>query len=209
MNHATLALADRVTDRRLDDAALDVLFREARTHNAWSTDAVPLARLRDIYELMKWGPTSVNGNPARLVFLTSDRAKARLLPALMPRNVDKTRTAPVVVIVAYDTAFHQQLPHLLPHAVDAPAMFANNPELTRETAERNSALQGAYFMLAARALGLDCGPMSGFDAAAVNREFFPDGRWKVNFLCNLGYGDPSGLFPRSPRLDFETACRVI
>jgi 3-hydroxypropanoate dehydrogenase len=200
---------DALTSRRLDDSALDVLFRGARTYNVWRSEPIPEARLRDIYELMKWGPTSANGSPVRLLFLTSEAARARVLPALSPGNLEKTRTAPVVVIVAYDTAFHEQLPFLFPHATAMPARFASNPTLTRESAERNSALQGAYFMIAARALGFDCGPMSGFDADAVNREFFPDGRWRVNFLCNLGHGDPSGLRPRLPRLDFGTACRVI
>jgi 3-hydroxypropanoate dehydrogenase len=202
------ATLDPVASRRLDDAALDVIFRKARTSNAWLPAPVPESLLEEVYDLFKWGPTSANCSPARVVFLTTDEAKARLLPALAPANVEKSRTAPVVAIIAYDTAFYDKLPELLPH-VDARSWFAGNPQLARETAERNSALQGAYLMIAARALGLDCGPMSGFDPDAVNREFFGDGRWKVNFICNLGYGDPAGVHPRSPRLDFETACGVL
>jgi 3-hydroxypropanoate dehydrogenase len=142
------------------------------------------------------------------VFLESEAAKARLLPALAPLNVEKTKAAPVSVIIAWDTEFHENLPKLFPHA-DMRSYFVGKQSLIDETAFRNSSLQGAYFMLAARALGLDCGPMSGFDPTKVNAEFFPDGKWKANFLCNLGYGDPSKLFPRSPRLEFDEACRVL
>ena len=194
---------------RLDEAALDTLFRQARTHSVWQPKDVSVDLLRDIYDLARLGPTSANTSPARFVFLKSDEAKARLLPALSSTNVEKSRTAPVVVIVAYDTAFYEQLPGLFPHNPNARDWFAGNPSLAEETAFRNSTLQGAYFMLAARALGLDCGPMSGFDAEKVNAEFFPEGQWKVNFLCNLGYGDATKLFPRSPRLDFDEACVVL
>jgi 3-hydroxypropanoate dehydrogenase len=154
------------------------------------------------------GPTSANSSPARFVFLQSEAAKARLLPALAPLNVEKTKAAPVTVIVAWDTEFYEKLPQLVPHA-DARSFFVGNQALIEETTIRNSSLQGGYFILAARAVGLDCGPMSGFDGAKVNAEFFPDGKWKVNFLCNLGYGDHSKLFPRNPRLEFEEACRVL
>ncbi|MCS6777302.1 MAG: malonic semialdehyde reductase [Chloroherpetonaceae bacterium] len=193
---------------RLDDAALDLLFREARTHTHWLPRPVSVELLREVYNLARMGPTSANLAPARFVFLTTDTAKARLLPALAPGNVEKSRTAPVVVIIAYDTEFYENAPRLFPHT-DARSWFAGKPELIQETAFRNGTLQGAYFILAARALGLDCGPMSGFDAEKVNAEFFPDGRWKVNFLCNLGYGDHSRLHPRNPRLDFEEACQVL
>jgi 3-hydroxypropanoate dehydrogenase len=193
---------------KIPSEALDQLFRQARTHNAWLPARVPLSALREAYELARWGPTSANSSPARFLFLESEAAKARLLPALAPLNVEKTKAAPVTAIVAWDAEFHEKLPKLFPHA-DMRSYFVGKPALIEETAFRNSSLQGAYFMPAARAVGLDCGPMSGFDAAKVNAEFFPHGKWKVNFLCNLGYGDHSKLFPRSPRLEFEEACRVL
>jgi 3-hydroxypropanoate dehydrogenase len=152
-------------------------------------------------------PTSANCSPARIVFVRSGEAKARLRATLAPGNVDKTMAAPVTAIVAHDLEFHEQLPRLFPHA-DARSWFAGNDELIRTTAFRNGTLQGAYLVLAARAVGLDCGPMSGFDAAALDAAFFPGTSWRSNFLCNLGYGDPTGLFPRSPRLAFEEACRL-
>jgi 3-hydroxypropanoate dehydrogenase len=194
--------------RRVDERVLEVLFREARTHNAWLPQAVPEGVLREAYDLAKMGPTSANASPARFVFLTTEAAKERLVPALMPGNVDKTRSAPVTVIVAQDMEFYEQLPRLMPF-FDARGWFVGNPALIADTAMRNSSLQGAYFMLAARALGLDCGPMSGFDAGKVDAEFFPDGRWRANFICNLGYGDPAALHPRAPRLAFEEACLVL
>jgi 3-hydroxypropanoate dehydrogenase len=187
---------------------LDQLFREARTHSAWLPKRVSIEKLREAYELARMGPTSANSSPARFVFLESEAAKARLLPALAPLNVEKTKAAPVTAIVAWDTEFHEKLPKLFPHA-DMRSYFVGNKALIDETAFRNSSLQGAYFILAARAVGLDCGPMSGFDPARVNAEFFPDGKWKANFLCNLGYGDSSKLFPRNPRLEFDEACRVL
>ena len=193
---------------RLSDESLDQLFREARTHSSWRPEPVPVSVLQEIYELVRLGPTSANASPARFLFLTTDEAKSRLLPALMPGNVEKTQKAPVVVIVAWDTEFYEKLPQLFPQR-DIRAVFVGNQALIDETVFRNSSLEGAYFILAARALGLDCGPMSGFDAGKVNAEFFPDGKWKANFLCNLGYGDPSGLFPRNPRLEFDEACRVL
>jgi 3-hydroxypropanoate dehydrogenase len=188
--------------------ALDQLFRQARTHSAWLPKRVSVETLREVYELARMGPTSANSTPARFVFLESEAAKARLLPALAPLNVEKTKAAPVTVIVAWDTEFYEKLPKLFPHA-DMRSHFVGNKALIDETAFRNSSLQGGYFILAARAVGLDCGPMSGFDPAKVNAEFFPDGKWKVNFLCNLGYGDRSKLFPRNPRLEFGEACRVL
>jgi 3-hydroxypropanoate dehydrogenase len=193
---------------KLSDDALNQLFRQARTHNAWLPKHVPVEALREAYELARWGPTSANSSPARFVFLESEAAKARLLPALAPLNVEKTKVAPVTVIVAWDTEFYEKLPKLLPQK-DMRSYFAGNQALAEETAFRNSSLQGGYFILAARAVGLDCGPMSGFDKAKVNAEFFPDGKWEVNFLCNLGYGDHSQLFPRNPRLEFDEACKVL
>ena len=160
-----------------------------------------------MYDLFKMGPTSGNGCPARVVFLKSPAAKARLLPALAPGNVGKTRSAPLTAIVAYDLDFYEKLPQLNP-SMDVKT-FAGQPDLIQETAFRNSSLQGAYLIIAARALGLDCGPMSGFDAEKVNAEFFPEGKWRANFICNLGHGDPSQLRPRLPRLNFEEACRLL
>jgi len=192
----------------LSTEGLDLLFRAARTHNAWLVEPVSDDTLRQLYALMKWGPTSTNCCPARVLFLRTPEAKQRLLPALAPGNVEKTKSAPVTAIIGYDVEFYEQLPKLFPHA-DARAWFVNAPDLAEATAQRNSALQGAYLMLAARALGLDCGPMSGFDSAKVDQAFFPDGRIKTNFLCNLGHGDASKLFPRSPRLEFDEACKLL
>ena len=192
----------------LDAAALDLLFREARTYTAWLPRPIADDQLHAIYDLFKWGPTSANCCPARILFLKSEEAKARLLPTLAANNIDKSKTAPVVAVIAYDLEFYDKLPELYP-AVDARAWFAGKPDVIESTAFRNSALQGAYFMLAARAQGLDCGPMSGFDADKLNAEFFPDGKWRVNFICNLGYGDAGKLFPRNPRLAFDSACRIL
>jgi 3-hydroxypropanoate dehydrogenase len=200
------ALAERKTP--LSETALNRLFTEARTHSAWLPEPVPVELLRKAYGLARLGPTSANSLPARFVFLTTPGAKARLKPALSPGNVDKTMAAPVTVIIAWDTEFHEKLPRLFPQ-FDMRSFFVGNQALIEETALRNSSLQAAYFILAARALGLDCGPMSGFDAGKVNAEFFPDGKWKVNLLCNLGYGDHSKLFPRNPRLEFEEAATIL
>ena len=188
--------------------AFDQLFREARTHSTWLPEPVPVELLRKAYELARLGPTSANGSPARFVFLTTPGAKALLKPVLAPGNVDKTMAAPVTAIVAWDTEFHENLPKLFPQA-DMRSYFIGNQALIDQTAFRNSSLQAAYFVLAARALGLDCGPMSGFDADKLNTEFFPDGKWKVNLLCNLGYGDPSKLYPRNPRLNFEETSVIL
>src|SRR5580658_5872356 len=187
---------------------IDQILREARTHNVWLPQPVSPELLRKAYELAAFGPTSANTTPARFVFLTTSQAKERLRPALAAANVDKTIAAPVTVIIAWDTEFHEKLPKLFPHK-DMRSVFAGKPGLLEATAFRNGSLEGGYFIIAARALGLDCGPMSGFDQAKVDAEFFPDGKWKSNFLCNLGYGDPSKLFPRSPRLEFEEACLVL
>lgn len=192
----------------LDAAALDQLFREARSQNAWLERDVPDALLHDLYELFKWGPTAANGCPARLVFVKSDAAKARLKPTLAEGNVKKSMTAPVVCVVAYDLEFFEQLPKLFPHT-DARSWYVDSPASAEKAAFRNGTLQGGYLIMAARALGLDCGPMSGFDADKLNAEFFPDGKWKVNFICGLGYGDPAGLFPRLPRLDFDEAAAIV
>jgi 3-hydroxypropanoate dehydrogenase len=194
--------------KRISADSLDQLFRQARTQNGWRPEAVSAELLKEVYALASLGPTSANSSPARFVFLTTPQAKERLRPALSPGNLDKTMAAPVTVIVAWDTEFYEKLPQLFPGR-DMRSVFAEKPALIQETAFRNSALQGAYLMLAARALGLDCGPMSGFDQQKVNAEFFPDGKWKANFLCNLGYGDPAKLFPRNPRLSFDEACRVL
>ncbi len=194
--------------KKISSESLDQVFREARTHWVWRPEPVPIELLKEAYSLAALGPTSANSSPARFVFITTPEAKARLLPAVAPGNVEKTKTAPVTVIIAYDIEFHERLPLLFP-ARDMRSIFAGNAALIQETAFRNGTLQGGYFVLAARALGLDCGPMSGFDQQKVNAEFFPDGKWKANFLCNVGYGDPSKLFPRNPRLKFEEACLVL
>ncbi len=188
---------------------LDLLFRKARTHNVWLDKPVDDALLRQVYDLAKMGPTSANMCPLRIVFVKSREAKERLRPALDAGNVDKTMKAPVTAILAMDVHFYDQLPKLFPHA-DARAWFKDLPENVLEyIALRNSSLQGAYFMLAARALGLDCGPMSGFNNAKVDAEFFAGTTVKSNFLCNLGYGDVSKLHPRSPRLSFDEACKIV
>jgi 3-hydroxypropanoate dehydrogenase len=192
----------------ISQEALDQLFRDARSHSSWLSEPMPVELLRKAFELARLGPTSANASPGRFVFLTTPDAKARLKPVLAPGNVDKTMAAPVTVIVAWDTEFHENLPKLFPQA-DMRSYFAGNQALITESAFRNSSLQAAYFILAARALGLDCGPMSGFDAAKLNAAFFPDGKWKVNLLCNLGYGDPSKLHPRNPRLNFEEAAVIL
>ena len=193
----------------LNSEALDILFRQARTHNTWLSQPVSDDLLRQIYDLMKWGPTSANTSPARIVYLRTAQAKERLRPALSPTNVDKTMQAPVTAILAYDLQFHEHLPKLFPNNPAMRERFAKAPEMAQINAFRNGTLQGGYFILAARALGLDCGPMSGFDNAKVDAEFFPDSRVKSNFLCNLGYGDHSKLFPRNPRLDFDEACQLL
>ena len=192
----------------LPDVGLDILFREARTHNGWLDKPVSDTLLQAIFELAKMGPTSANCSPMRVVFVKSREAKERLRPALSAGNMEKTLTAPVTAILAYDLEFYEHLPKLFPQT-DARPWFTGKPELIQATAFRNGSLQGAYFITAARALGLDCGPMSGFDNAKVDAEFFPDGKVKSNFLCNVGYGDPSKLFPRNPRFAFEEVCRIV
>lgn len=195
----------------IDDRALDVLFRHARTANGFTAEPVTDAQLRQLYDLLKMAPTSANCQPARFVFLRSAPARERLRPALSAGNLEKTLNAPVTAIIAYDTRFHEHLPRLFPHNQAAKSWFdGDEKKAARETAAfRNGTLQGAYFILAARAVGLDCGPMSGFDNAKLDAEFFPDGRFRSNFLCNLGVGDPSKLFARSPRFDFDDICQVL
>ncbi|HEX4593483.1 MAG TPA: malonic semialdehyde reductase [Bryobacteraceae bacterium] len=193
----------------LDDQALDILFRKARTHIFWLDKPVSDDLLRQVYDLMRWGPTSANSSPGRILFLRTREAKERLRPALSPTNVDKTMQAPVTAIIAYDLKFYEHLPRLFPNNPAARDWFSGNPQLAEITAFRNGTLQGGYFILAARALGLDCGPMSGFDNAKVDAEFFLGTSLKSNFVCNLGYGDASKLFPRNPRLDFDEACKLL
>ena len=194
----------------LDDQALDTLFRRARTQNGFLERPVSDAQLRELYDLMKWGPTTMNSQPARLVFVRTKAGKDKLAPALSAGNLDKTMKAPATVIIAYDLRFYENLPHTFPNNPKAKAAFESEEKKShvQTTAMRNGSLQGAYLILAARALGLDCGPMSGFDNAKVDAAFFPDGRTKSNFLCNLGYGDPSKVFPRNPRLAFDEACTL-
>ena len=187
--------------------SLDVIFNDARTYNGWQDKPVSDALLKQAYDLTKMAPTSANCQPMRVIFLSSDEAKAKLKPALAEGNVDKTMAAPVVAIIAHDMEFYERLPKYFPHT-DAKSWFVGNDELIRETAFRNGSLQGAYFMLAARAVGLDCGPMSGFDTDKVNETFFKGTSYKANFLCNLGYGDESSLFPRAPRPDFDECCEI-
>jgi 3-hydroxypropanoate dehydrogenase len=193
---------------QLDDRSLDLIFREAHTHSAWLDKPVSDTLLQQVYDLMKWAPTSANSSPARIVFVRSAAAKQRLLAAMAPGNVEKTRAAPVTAIIAYDTEFYDKLPKLFPQA-DARSWFAGNQPLIDTTAFRNGTLQGAYLIIAARALGLDAGPMSGFDNAKVDKEFFPGGKVKSNFIINLGYGDHAKLFPRNPRLTFAEAAQIL
>jgi len=192
----------------LENHALEQLFLSARTHNGWQNKAVSEELLRKLYDLLKFAPTSANASPARFLFLTSKEAKEKLKPFLLEGNVEKTMQAPVTVVIGYDVNFYEHLPFLFPHT-DAKAWFIGNEALIEETAFRNSSLQGGYLIMAARALGLDCGAMSGFDKEKVNATFFPEGNVKVNFLCNLGYGDPEKLFPRSPRFSFEQVCQIL
>ena len=192
----------------LDTNALSILFTQARTHNGWLNKPVSNSQLAEIYELMKWGPTSANCSPARIVFVRSAEQKAKLLSCMDPGNIEKTRTAPVTAIIGMDLEFYEKLPQLFPHT-NAKSWFIGKQSLIETTAFRNSSLQGGYFILAARAVGLDVGPMSGFDASKVESLFFAGTQTKANFICNLGYGDASQLFPRSPRLTFDEACSII
>ena len=190
----------------LEDKALDTIFRNARTQNSLLGE-VSDAQLRSLYELLKWGPTTMNTQPARFVFVRSKEGKEKLRPALSPGNLDKTMAAPVTAIVAFDLRFYEFLPKSFPNNPNAKGVFEGKDATNEIVCLRNGSLQGAYLIIAARSLGIDTGPMSGFDNAKVDAAFFPDGRWKSNFLCNLGRGDPAKIFPRNPRLSFEEACR--
>jgi len=192
----------------VNDEALDTIFRCARSQNKWLDKPVSPALLMAVYDLMRFGPTSANISPARIVFVVSPEAKARLKPHLLPTNIEKTMTAPAVAIVGYDLDFPDHLPRLFPHNPGAKDWF-NDPAHRQTTAFRNGSLQGGYLIIAARALGLDCGPMSGFSNDGVDREFFAGTNVRSNFICGLGYGDPSGLFERNPRLSFDEACKIL
>ncbi len=206
----TAAAVSEAEERRgIDEAALEAIFRSARTHNRFHDEPVSDQTIEALYELLKWGPTSANCSPARFMFLRTREAKERLRPTLSPGNVEKTMAAPLTVIVAYDQKFYERLHYLFPHSPDARTWFADNEAFSAETAFRNGTLQGAYLIIAARAVGLDCGPMSGFDKAKVDEEFFAYRGWKSNFLCNLGHGNPDGLFARLPRLEFSEACELL
>jgi 3-hydroxypropanoate dehydrogenase len=191
----------------ISQESISQLFTAARTHHAWKDWPVPDGLLHEIYDLAKWGPTSANCSPMRIVFVKSKSEKEKLLPAVTGSNIEQVRAAPVTAIIAYDQKFYDHLPTLFP-AFDARSMFASNPSLSEQTAFRNGSLQGAYFILAARALGLDAGPMSGFDNAKVDQAFLEKTSWKSNFLCNIGYGDAAKLHPRGPRLSFDQACII-
>ncbi|MEO1198328.1 MAG: malonic semialdehyde reductase [Pseudomonadota bacterium] len=193
----------------IDDAALDQIFRSARTYNVWQDKPVSDATLMALADLLKMGPTSANCSPARVVFVTSDDAKARLKPHLDGGNADKTMAAPATAIIGYDMTFYEHMHELFPHNLEARSWFEGKPDVIKSTAFRNGTLQGAYLIIAARSLGLDCGPMSGFSNSGVDQEFFAGTEVKSNFLCNLGYGDPDSLFPRSPRFDFDKFCSIV
>ena len=197
-----------IKTQSITEEALEQIFIKARTHSVWLAEPVSDELLHRIYDLMKWGPTSANCCPARIVFVKSREAKGKLLPCMAEGNVEKTKAAPVTAIIAQDMEFYEKLPKLFPPA-PARSWFAGNQPLIESTAFRNGSLQGAYFMIAARSLGLDCGPMSGFDNAKVDASFFHGTSWKSNFICNLGYGDSGKLYPRSPRLGFEEACKIL
>ena len=193
----------------ISSEAAQQLFSSARTFNTFLAKEVSEQTLRDLYELMKWGPTSANLSPARVLFVKNGPQKDKLIACLSPTNVDKVKSAPVTAVLAFDQKFYDQTQKLFPHAPQYREVFANNPALSEATAFRNSSIQGGYFILAARALGLDCGPMSGFDNKKLDETFFSESSWKSNFICNLGYGDPAKLMPRLPRLSFEEACQII
>lgn len=194
--------------KMVDDQALDTLFRNARTYNNWQDKPVSDQQLRTLYNLVKKGPTSANCCPARFIFIHTPEAKARLIPHMDEGNVEKTKAAPVTAIIAYDLDFYEYMPKLFPHT-DAKSWFVGKPDYIQETAFRNGTLQGGYLIMAARALGLDCGPISGFNKKTLKDEFFPDKNWSADFLCNIGYGSDEGLFPRSPRFDFDEVCEIL
>jgi 3-hydroxypropanoate dehydrogenase len=193
----------------LNDTAQDQLFRTARTRNGWTDESIPEALIREVYDLSKWGSTSANCSPARYVWIGSAEAKERLKPLLLPNNVEKTMSAQWTVIVAWDEVFFDKIPELFPHNPGARDWFNGSPEVTFDAGFRNGTLQGAYLMMAARALGLDCGPMSGFNKVGVDEAFLAGTTWKSNFLCNIGYGTDANLFGRLPRLSFDDACKIV
>ena len=195
--------------KALDDSALDIIFREARTQNAWKDTPLTAETLKGVYDLTKWGATSANCFPMRLIFAHSQTEKDRLATMVLDGNVPKVKGAGAVAIIGHDLEFYEQIPRLFPHAPEAREWFAHDAAVAEATAFRNGSLQGAYLMIAARALGLDCGPMSGFDNAAVDEAYFPDGKVKSNFLCALGHGDPDAIFARSPRPDFDEVCKIL
>jgi len=195
--------------RQADPQSCKLILTEARSHNGWVDGPVSEAQLRALYDLAKWGPTSMNQQPARYLFITAEEAREKLRPCLAPSNVEKTMTAPVVAIVCYDEAFYDNLPRLFPKNDKARDLFAGNRELALENAIRNGTLQGAYFMIAARAVGLDCAPISGFNRHEVDRLFFEGTTWRTNFICGLGHGDPAKLGARLPRLDFDEVARML
>lgn len=192
----------------LNEDTLDTLFRNARSHNSWLDKSVSKTQIQQIYTLMKFGPTAANNCPARITFVQSNKAKENLKPHLDKGNIDKAMSAPVVAIIAYDTQFYKKLDKLFPHT-DARSWYEGKPKKIKSAGEMNATLQGAYFMLAVRSIGLDCGPMGGFNAETLDQTFFPDGKTKSIFICGIGYGDKEKLFPRSPRLDFDEACQII
>ncbi|MEM8551100.1 MAG: malonic semialdehyde reductase [Pseudomonadota bacterium] len=200
---------DGSTPQEIDDAALATLFGDARTANRFLDKPVGPELLKRLYEVMKWGPTSLNGLPGRFLFLRSEEARERLVGLVMDGNKDRVRSAPVVAIVAYDDEWFAHLPRMFPHAPDMKKMFENNAEGARDNAFRNGTLQGAYMIIAARALGLDCGPMSGFDAGGVDKEFFAGTSYKANFICAIDYADPEHTFPRGPRFAFDEVCKIL
>ena len=192
----------------LDNDTLDTLFREARSHNGWLNQTIDNKQINQIYELMKYGPTAANNCPARITFVKSDEAKQKLKAHLDEGNVEKSMDAPVIAIISYDVEFYEKLPFLFPHA-DAKSWYAGNPAKIKSAGEMNATLQGAYFRIAARAVGLDCGPMGGFNSDTLDKEFFSDGKTKSIFLCAIGHGDNTKIFPRSPRLSFDEACEIV
>lgn len=192
----------------LDKNTLDTLFYNARSHNGWLNQDISEHQIHQIYDLMKFAPTAANTCPARIIFVRSDEAKAKLSPHLDEANIEKAMSAPAVAIIAYDTEFYEKLDYLFPHT-DAKSWYAGKPDKITAVGSMNATLQGAYFMLAVRSVGLDCGPMGGFNADTLDAEFFPDGKTKSIFICGIGYGDVSKIFPRSPRLDFDEACKII
>jgi 3-hydroxypropanoate dehydrogenase len=208
-NHLTISREKEFMNKRINDHAMDLLFREPRSHNKWLPKPVSEDQLKELYDLMKWGPTCANCFPMRIVFVTEQREKEKLATTAYGNNQEKILAAPVTAILAHDLDFYEWLPRLIPPKPEYQDMYGNNEKLAYDTAFRNSSLQGAYFMLAARGLGLDCGPQSGFNNEAVDEMFFPETNIKTNFLCGIGHGDLSGVWPRLPRPEFEEVCTIL